>query len=72
MRRENDSRVIYRGRMGAELTISWWTCPGCGEDAELTEVGASGCAVPCPDCGDAMVLWWEGRAPALLRGRSAA
>ena len=55
-RRENDSAVIYRGGM----ETSWWTCPGCGVDAELPEVGAVGYEVPCPDCPEAMVLWREG------------
>jgi hypothetical protein len=42
------------------METSWWTCPGCGVDAELPEVGAVGYEMPCPDCPEAMVLWREG------------
>jgi hypothetical protein len=38
----------------------WWSCLGCGVDAELPEAGPVGYEVPCPDCAEAMVLWREG------------
>jgi len=48
------------------METSWWTCPGCGVDAELPEVGAVGYEMPCPDCPEAMVLWREGVLAAAL------
>ena len=56
--RENDSGVIYRWGMETTDTTGWWACAGCGVDAELdvglVEAELTGCAVPCPDCGEPM------------------
>jgi hypothetical protein len=57
---ENDRGVIYRGVMDTTNTTGWWSCPGCGVDAELPEVDLAGYEVPCPDCAEPMVLWREG------------
>ncbi len=40
-------------------TTGWWSCQGCGVDAELPEFDLSGYEVPCPDCTEPMVLWRE-------------
>lgn len=59
--------------MRTELIYSWWTCPSCGEDAELAGPEPAGCSVPCLACSQAMVLCWEVTEGAFgTRGRSAA
>ena len=39
----------------------WWTCSGCGAEAELTDGDYSGYEMPCPDCDAGMTEWarWE-------------
>lgn len=58
--------------MRIDLISTWWTCPGCGQDAELAGPEPAGCAVPCPDCSQAMMLCWEVTAGIGTLGRSAA
>jgi predicted RNA-binding Zn-ribbon protein involved in translation (DUF1610 family) len=45
-------------------TTGWWSCAGCGVDVELVDLEPTGCEVPCPDCGEAMIEWcsWENAA----------
>ena len=43
-------------------TTAWWSCTGCGVDAELAAADLIGYEVPCPDCAEPMVLWRGGDA----------
>ena len=45
--------------MDTTNTTGWWSCPGCGVDAELAEPDLTGYEVPCPDCAEPMLLWRE-------------
>jgi uncharacterized paraquat-inducible protein A len=45
--------------MDTTITTGWWSCPGCGVEVELPTTAASGCTVPCPDCGEAMSEQWQ-------------
>jgi uncharacterized paraquat-inducible protein A len=45
--------------MDNTITTGWWTCSGCGIDAELPIAATGGCEVPCPDCEDAMAEQWR-------------
>jgi hypothetical protein len=44
--------------MDTMTTTGWWTCAGCGVDAELPMAATAGCEVPCPDCGQGMAEQW--------------
>lgn len=45
--------------MDTMTTTGWWTCAGCGVDAELPMAATAGCEVPCPDCGQGMAEQWN-------------
>jgi hypothetical protein len=47
--------------MRTTTTTGWWTCLGCGADAELQGGDLTGYEMPCPDCGAAMTEWlrWD-------------
>lgn len=51
--------------MRTTSAIAWWTCPGCGVDAELAGGDLTGFEMPCPDCGHGMTEWlrWDTAVP---------
>jgi hypothetical protein len=46
------------GDVDTTNTTGWWSCPGCGVEAELSAGATAGCEVPCPDCAGPMVEQW--------------
>jgi len=60
--------------MRTTSTIAWWTCQGCGADAELVGADLTGFEMPCPECGEAMTEWlrWDTAitGPGQIRGRA--
>ena len=58
--------------MRTTSTTEWWSCAGCGADAELAGGDLTGFEVPCPDCGQPMTAWLRWDAADQARGRSAA
>jgi hypothetical protein len=45
--------------MDTTITTGWWTCPGCGVEAELPVPVMTNWEVPCPDCGAPMIEQWR-------------